>query len=132
MRGTLHWDILSLYQGVLDGLRAAGPVTSIGIDSWAIDYGLLDGSGRLIGNPVHYRDERTAGIMERVTAECGADTLYQVGGLQFLPFNTIYQLIAEFAGGPVVARDEGGLDPLHVAGDEHDRQLAARRGPGPC
>ncbi|MGW2198318.1 rhamnulokinase, partial [Streptosporangium sp. NPDC001682] len=93
--GTLHWDILALYQGVLDGLREAGPVDSIGVDSWAVDYGLLDGTGRLIGNPVHYRDRRTNGIMERVVADLGADTLYQVGGLQFLPFNTVYQLLAE-------------------------------------
>ncbi|GLX02092.1 rhamnulokinase family protein [Microtetraspora sp. NBRC 16547] len=93
--GTLHWDVLALYRGVLDGLAKAGRVDSIGIDSWAVDYGLLDASGRLIGNPVHYRDERTAGIMERVSAELGAAMLYQVGGLQFLPFNTIYQLLAE-------------------------------------
>ncbi len=93
--GTLHWDVLALYRGVLDGLGRAGRVDSIGIDSWAVDYGLLDASGRLIGNPVHYRDERTAGIMERVSAELGASTLYQVGGLQFLPFNTIYQLLAD-------------------------------------
>jgi rhamnulokinase len=104
VRGTLHWDILALHQGVLDGLRAAGPVASIGIDSWAIDYGLLDGAGRLLRNPVHYRDERTAGIMERVNAELGADTLYQVTGVQFLPFNTIYQLVAELAHGPIEAR----------------------------
>jgi rhamnulokinase len=94
--GTLHWDILSLYQGVLDGLRRAGPaVASIGLDSWAVDYGLLDGAGRLIGNPVHYRDERTAGIMERVMAQVGAAALYETSGLQFLPFNTIYQLLAD-------------------------------------
>lgn len=92
---TLHWDILALYRGILDGLREAGPVDSIGIDSWAVDYGLLDGAGRLIGNPVHYRDGRTAGIMERVTGEVGADALYQIGGLQFLPFNTVYQLLAD-------------------------------------
>ncbi|WP_424537118.1 rhamnulokinase [Sphaerisporangium viridialbum] len=93
--GTLHWDILSLYQGILDGLRKAGPVDSIGIDSWAVDYGLLDSSGRLLGNPVHYRDERTTGVMERVVAELGAASLYGVSGLQFLPFNTVYQLLAD-------------------------------------
>jgi rhamnulokinase len=92
--GTLHWDILSLYQGILDGLAKAGPVDSIGVDSWAVDYGLLDSSGRLIGNPVHYRDGRTAGVMERVVAELGAASLYEVSGLQFLPFNTIYQLLS--------------------------------------
>ncbi|MCW2881716.1 MAG: carbohydrate kinase [Sphaerisporangium sp.] len=92
--GALRWDILSLYQGILDGLGKAGPVDSIGIDSWAVDYGLLDSSGRLIGDPVHYRDERTSGVMERVVAEVGAASLYEVSGLQFLPFNTIYQLVA--------------------------------------
>ncbi|GAA3802268.1 rhamnulokinase family protein [Sphaerisporangium flaviroseum] len=93
--GTLHWDILSLYQGILDGLRKAGPVGSIGIDSWAVDYGLLDSSGRLIGNPVHYRDDRSSGVMERVVAEVGASAMYEVSGLQFLPFNTVYQLMAD-------------------------------------
>jgi rhamnulokinase len=92
--GTLHWDVLGLYREILDGLRAAGDADSIGIDSWAVDYGLLDDSGALIGNPVHYRDGRTDGVMDRVVGEVGAETLYDVGGLQFLPFNTVYQLLA--------------------------------------
>ncbi|MEY2244173.1 rhamnulokinase, partial [Streptomyces sp. BF23-18] len=54
----LRWDILALYAGVLDGLRAAGQVDSVGIDSWAVDYGLLDADGALLGNPVHYRHAR--------------------------------------------------------------------------
>ncbi|GLZ10797.1 carbohydrate kinase [Actinomadura sp. NBRC 104425] len=96
--GTLHWDILGLYGNVLDGLRAAPPgLVSVGIDSWAVDYGLLDERGALLGNPVHYRDARTDGVMERVRAELGDDHLYQVSGLQFLPFNTVYQLAAESA-----------------------------------
>ena len=99
--GTLHWDVLALYAGILDGLRAAaGPAArldSVGIDSWAVDYGLLDATGALLGNPVHYRDGRTAGVMERVTADVGAQRLYQVTGLQQLPFNTLYQLVS--AGG---------------------------------
>jgi rhamnulokinase len=92
--GTLHWDVLGLYREILDGLRAAGAADSIGIDSWAVDYGLLDASGALIGNPVHYRDGRTDGVMARVTDAIGADTLYDVSGLQFLPFNTVYQLLS--------------------------------------
>ncbi|MDN3351126.1 rhamnulokinase family protein [Actinomadura sp. DC4] len=92
--GTLHWDVLGLYREILDGLRLAGPADSIGIDSWAVDYGLLDDSGALIGNPVHYRDGRTDGVMEQVSGSIGAETLYDVSGLQFLPFNTIYQLLA--------------------------------------
>lgn len=92
--GTLHWDILSLYREMLDGLKAAGPVDGIGIDSWAVDYGLLDTDGALLGNPVHYRDERTAAARENLE-RLGARELYATTGLQFLPFNTIHQLAAE-------------------------------------
>ncbi|MCW3818161.1 rhamnulokinase [Micromonospora sp. DR5-3] len=99
---TLHWDVLALYRGVLDGLRAAGPVTSLGVDSWAVDYGLLDASGALLGNPVHYRDARTDGVAERVTKQLGAERLYRTTGLQQLPFNTLYQLVAA-AGSPQLA-----------------------------
>lgn len=94
--GTLHWDILGLYGNVLDGLRdAPSGLASAGIDSWAVDYGLLGANGALLGNPVHYRDARTGGVMERVRAELGDDLLYRASGLQFLPFNTIYQLVAD-------------------------------------
>ena len=96
--GTLHWDILALYAGVLDGLRTVGRtrgrLDGVGVDGWAVDYGLLDARGALLGNPVHYRDRRTDGVMQRVVAEAGAESLYQTSGLQFLPFNTIYQLAA--------------------------------------
>jgi rhamnulokinase len=95
--GTLHWNVLGLYREVLDGLRAAGgagSIDSVGVDSWAVDYGLLDAGGALIANPVHYRDGRTGGVLERVVADVGADALYGVSGLQFLPFNTVYQLLA--------------------------------------
>ncbi|MER7889959.1 rhamnulokinase family protein [Micromonospora sp. NPDC094482] len=91
---SLHWDIRGLYRGVLDGLRAAGPVTSIGIDSWAVDYGLLDAAGELLGDPVHYRDRRTDGVAERVAPRLGERRLYATTGLQQLPFNTLYQLVA--------------------------------------
>ena len=92
--GTLHWNIMSLFQGVLDGLRAAGPVRSIGIDSWAVDYGLIDATGALLGNPVHYRDSRTDGIPAEVASKIGEHRLYAVTGLQRQPFNTLYQLVA--------------------------------------
>ncbi|MEU3243091.1 MULTISPECIES: rhamnulokinase [unclassified Streptomyces] len=90
----LRWDILSLYAGVLDGLRAAGPVDSVGIDSWAVDYGLLDADGALLGNPVHYRDDRTEGVAEQVWDTVPAAELYAATGLQYAPFNTLYQLMA--------------------------------------
>ncbi|WP_373431705.1 rhamnulokinase [Streptomyces achromogenes] len=90
----LRWDVLSLYAGVLDGLRAAGRVDSVGIDSWAVDYGLLDADGALLGNPVHYRDARTEGVAEKVWASMPAAELYAATGLQYAPFNTLYQLTA--------------------------------------
>lgn len=94
---ALHWDVLSLYDAVLDGLAAAGrggPLTSIGIDSWAVDFGLLDERGTLLGAPVHYRDPRHAGGVPRVHAHLDAAALYALNGLQHLPFNTVFQLAA--------------------------------------
>ncbi|GAA4788946.1 rhamnulokinase family protein [Streptomyces ziwulingensis] len=90
----LRWDVLGLYRGVLDGLRAAGQVASVGVDSWAVDYGLLDADGALLGNPVHYRDARTEGVAEKVWATLPAEELYAATGLQYAPFNTLYQLAA--------------------------------------
>ncbi|HET6920946.1 MAG TPA: rhamnulokinase family protein [Jiangellaceae bacterium] len=95
--GTLHWDILSLYAEVLDGLRAAAGTANlagVGIDSWAVDYGLVDATGALLGNPIHYRDSRTAGVLERVVAQVPEQELYATTGLQQLPFNTLYQLVS--------------------------------------
>ncbi|MEW2251638.1 rhamnulokinase family protein [Streptomyces sp. NPDC006975] len=90
----LRWDILALYAGVLDGLRAAGQADSVGIDSWAVDYGLLDADGALLGNPVHYRDGRTDGVAEKVWTTVPAAELYAATGVQYAPFNTLYQLAA--------------------------------------
>jgi rhamnulokinase len=97
LRGTLHWDVLALWSGVLDGLRAAGrsgPLAGIGVDSWAIDYGLLDEDGALLGNPVHYRDSRTDGVADGVGAVIPPAELYAITGVQVLPFNTVFQLVA--------------------------------------
>ena len=95
--GTLHWDILRLHRGMLEGLRAAArtsPLDSVGIDGWGVDYGLLDRSGSLLGNPVHYRDARTTGVMPSVLGRIPAGQLYAVTGIQQQPFNTIFQLAA--------------------------------------
>src|SRR5215469_300690 len=95
--GTLHWDILRLYGEILAGLRAASgefELASVGIDSWGVDYGLLDSGGALLGNPVHYRDARTTGVAERVHAALGAREMYQATGTAQLPLNTVYQLVA--------------------------------------
>jgi rhamnulokinase len=103
--GTLHWDVLALYREVLAGVAAAAAgaeLSGLGVDSWGVDYGLLDASGALLGNPVHYRDSRTDGVMERVLAQAGAAKMYALTGVQQLPINTIYQLVAA-AGTPQLA-----------------------------
>ncbi|GAA5190804.1 rhamnulokinase family protein [Rugosimonospora acidiphila] len=86
----LHWDILRLYRELLAGLRHCGDgLASVGIDSWAVDYGLLDERGALLGLPYHYRDPRTEAVAVPDPER------YAVTGTQHLPINTIYQLLAE-------------------------------------
>ncbi|MEI3846766.1 MULTISPECIES: rhamnulokinase [unclassified Microbacterium] len=106
--GGLHWDFTALYRHILDGLaeafRREPGIASIGIDSWAVDYGLVHG-GELLGEPFHYRDERTARGVELVHREAPFDELYRRNGLQFLPFNTLYQYAVE----PALADAEASL-----------------------
>lgn len=97
----LYWDILRLYheikQGIVKAHRLTGepePILSIGIDSWAVDFGLLSENGELLGNPHHYRDKQNDGVMEQVLKRLRPETVYVKTGLQFLPFNTMYQLEA--------------------------------------
>lgn len=95
----LHWNFLELYSQALQGLAAAersapGEIASIGIDSWAVDYGLLR-HGRLLGVPYHYRDARCDTGVTAVQARVSAEQLYASNGLQHLTFNTIFQLAAE-------------------------------------
>lgn len=94
----LHWSVLELYRHVVEGLAAAvrqePQVASIGIDSWAVDYGLLR-HGRLLGTPYAYRDERTTAAVDVVHGIVGAEELYRLNGLQHLPFNTLFQLTAD-------------------------------------
>jgi rhamnulokinase len=96
-RRTLHWDALRLWSEVCEGLRTAGrsgDVVSVGVDTWAVDYGLLDADGALLGNPVHYRDDRTQGTPESFFAAMPAARHYAVTGVQVQPFNTVFQLLA--------------------------------------
>jgi rhamnulokinase len=90
----LHWDLPGLLEHSLAGLRAAGPVASIGVDSWAVDYGLLRG-GELLELPWCYRDPRAEAGVAAVHDQVTPEDLYDRTGLQFLPFNTIYQVAAE-------------------------------------
>jgi rhamnulokinase len=96
--GHLRWDIRSLFGEVLVGLAQAPAVTSIGIDTWGVDYGLLDGAGELLADPISYREERTDEAVESVHDLIPPEDLFAETGVQFLPFNTIYQLVAERQG----------------------------------
>lgn len=95
LNGSLHWDVVGLFQQVLAGLeRLPRNVTSLGVDSWAIDYGLLDEHGELLGIPFSYRDRRTETVIDKVHAVMSPEQLHARHGLQFLPFTTLYQLAA--------------------------------------
>ncbi|WP_456283578.1 rhamnulokinase [Microbacterium sp. JZ101] len=113
----LHWNILELYRSIVEGLRAAaqtGDVAAIGIDSWAVDYALLRG-GRMLGTPYHYRDARTAAGVDAVHAVAPFEELYGENGLQFLAFNTLYQLAADRIAGTLDLADEALLIPDLIA-----------------
>lgn len=99
LNGTLHWNTVGLYLDILDGLRKAREVAgtdiaSVGIDTWGVDFGILDAKGDLLGMPVHYRDSRTEGLIEEVTAKIPREEIYAQSGIAFWPFNTLYQLYA--------------------------------------
>ena len=98
VRDGLFWDVLGIYREVLAGVREVartGHLHGIGIDSWAVDYGLVGRDGWLLANPRSHRDSRTAGMPERVRELVPDAELYDVTGLQQLPFNTVYQLASE-------------------------------------
>ena len=96
--GHLRWDLTALHHEVLAGVRLVPDAVSIGIDTWGVDYGLLDARGALIEEPIAYRDDRTAKAVDEVHAVVGAAELFATSGLQFLPFTTVYQLAAEQQG----------------------------------
>jgi rhamnulokinase len=95
---TLHWDILRLWDESRAALRKAASVCpqldGIGVDTWGVDFGLIGKNDTLLSNPVHYRDARTDGMMDAAFALMPRERLYGITGLQFLPFNTVYQLLA--------------------------------------
>lgn len=99
--GEFHWDILGIFSEIKKGLKAAfaeygSQIVSIGIDTWGVDYGLLDAHGSLVAMPYHYRDNRTDGMIEELCATFpgGREALFDRTGLAFQPFNTLYQLAA--------------------------------------
>ncbi len=100
--GHLRWAFDELYAEVLVGLAELGRsypnAESIGIDTWGVDYGLIGEDGRLLADPIAYRDPRTDAVIEHVHQLVSAEELYEINGLQFLPFTTLYQLMAERQG----------------------------------
>ncbi|MGC3954523.1 MAG: rhamnulokinase family protein [Propionicimonas sp.] len=96
---SIHWDAPALFEHIRTGLRAAqqraGRLDSVGVDTWGVDYGRLDAAGELLQLPFHYRDDRTAGVPERLFGSLPAAELYRRAGLQVMPFNTIFQLVAD-------------------------------------
>jgi rhamnulokinase len=102
---SLHWDVLRLWEEIRHGLRKvaaeyAGEIRSLAVDTWGIDYALLDRRGALVGNPHAYRDPRTNGVMEAAVEKLGRWEIYrQSGGIQFMSINTLYQLYAMAAAG---------------------------------
>lgn len=97
--GHMYWNLLSLWNNVQQGLRAAGDkygnrITSVGVDTWGVDFALLGRGDELLGNPYHYRDRRTAGILERAFEIVSREEIFAETGLQFIEFNTLFQLVA--------------------------------------
>ena len=97
--GSLHWDLLAQWSHVIAGLRAAGSrfgkgISSVGVDTWGVDFGLLGRDDVLLGNPTHYRDARTNGMLEKAYSIVPRAEIFQHTGLQFMQFNTLYQVLA--------------------------------------
>lgn len=95
---SLHWDVLRLWSEIKAGLTIAvkqyDDICSLGLDTWGVDFGLLDKDDVLLGNPYHYRDRRTDGMMEAAFERVPRAEIYDLTGIQFLQLNTLYQLLA--------------------------------------
>ena len=99
VHGRMHWDILGIWRHITAGIqthasRGGAPLAGISVDSWGVDYGLLDRQGKLLANPTCYRDHRTDGIFDAAFARVSRDQIYATTGIQFMQFNTLYQLLS--------------------------------------
>ena len=94
--GTLRWDLLNIFENLKNGLRAVAsrnlPIAGISVDSWGVDYVLLNKDQSMLSVPYHYRDSRNEGSFLQTTQTLGRETIFEETGIQFLPFNTLYQL----------------------------------------
>ena len=112
VNGTLYWDILALFSEVRTGLvkaHKAGGFSSIGIDTWGVDYGIIDKNGFLIGNPVQYRDNRTDGMVDHAKTLIDTSRLYALTGTQIMEINTAFQLLAEKRFRPYILENGGAM-----------------------
>jgi rhamnulokinase len=105
--GRMHWDVLRFVSEIQEGIRkavreAGSPLRSLGIDTWGVDFGLLDRRGELMGNPYHYRDSRTEGMFEQAFARMPRQEIFARTGVAFQPFNTLYQLLATQLNAPEI------------------------------
>src|SRR5437764_13980900 len=95
---TMHWDVLRLYSEMLNALRKCasdyGGIDALGVDTWGVDFALLGRGGTLLGNPRHYRDPHTEGMLEAAFARVPREQIYRRTGLQFMRLNSLYQLLA--------------------------------------
>jgi rhamnulokinase len=95
---TMHWDVLRLHSEMVNALRACaaqhGRIDSLGVDTWGVDFALLGRGGTLLGNPRHYRDPHTEGVMERAFSRVSRAEIFRQTGIQFMRFNTLFQLLA--------------------------------------
>jgi rhamnulokinase len=107
----LRWNLLHLFTESLEGLRRAGAVDGIGVDTWGVDYALLDGGHRVLGLPFHYRDERTGGMVERAFERLPAERLYAATGIQTMPINTVFPLLADEGSAALAAAQRIALVP---------------------
>lgn len=96
--GTVHWDFLALFEELKTGLKKAfskyDDIVSIGIDTWGVDFGLIDRNGSLLANPVCYRDARTAGMLDKAFQSIPKEEFFALTGNQFMEINTLFQLLA--------------------------------------
>lgn len=96
---NFYWDTFRLYHELKTGLKKAAakklPITSMAIDTWGVDYGLIDKDGNLIGNPINYRDDRTIGVIDEIDKIVPLKEVYSSTGIQFMNFNTIFQFYAD-------------------------------------
>jgi rhamnulokinase len=127
--GSLRWDFTRLLGSIKTGIKkavqkAGGEVESIGVDSWGVDFGLIDSDGNLLENPYHYRDGRTDGMMDKAFELMPKKTIYDATGIQFMQINSIYQLLSVSLEHPEILRKVdkiifmAGLVAYHLCGEE--------------